>query len=259
MTDKLVSARLKIERAKKHFDELGRILDGFNQSPLGEILAQRDPESRRMVYRVGNLRPVPLEISAVVGDLLQCLRSSLDHLAFELWVAAGRQGDARNVYFPIYAKRPKSGFKPEIQSLPKPVVDAVEGVQPYNGRQCDQLRVLSELNNADKHRLIITVASYFGGIGISALFQPLIAAQFPGNKIALPDGYLRETGFPFPPKDGDEVFLDAPDAEVRKDLKFRFTVAFNEPGIIEREPIDPFLRQLGQFVENLLTSFEKFL
>jgi hypothetical protein len=47
--------------------------------------------------------------------------------------------------------------------------------------------------------------------------------------------------------------------ELKKDMNFNFDIAFNEPGIIEREPILKTLRHMTDFVDNLILSFEHLL
>jgi hypothetical protein len=46
------------------------------------------------------VQPTPIRLTAILGDVIHNLRSSLDHLAFQLvWVGTGAQPS--NIYFPI--------------------------------------------------------------------------------------------------------------------------------------------------------------
>lgn len=63
----------------------------------------------------------------------------------------------------------------------------------------------------------------------------------------------------FPLKAGDELFIDAPDAEVNEKMQFRFDVAFGEPQIIEGEPLLETLYQFARLVSGIIPKFEPLL
>jgi hypothetical protein len=74
----------KIKRAKKHFADLENELREFNMSKPYEFSVKRDPETRKPVYYIATVQETPPSIAPIVGDIIQNLRSSLDHLAYAL-------------------------------------------------------------------------------------------------------------------------------------------------------------------------------
>src|SRR4051812_42882611 len=96
-----VDIRLRIERAKKHIVDLNTAIVAFNATGPYEVGAKRDPDTRKPIYYVKEVKPTPAEFSLIAGDAIQNLRSSLDHLAWLLVKAnGGTPGDSTQ--FPIY-------------------------------------------------------------------------------------------------------------------------------------------------------------
>lgn len=97
----------------------------------------------------------------IFGDAAHHLRATLDNLVHFI---ADQEGatprDLHIVQFPIALQDTKWGnAKRSIAMLPQPVRSAVEAVQPFqrpeHERASDGLAILSGLNNADKHRIIL--------------------------------------------------------------------------------------------------------
>jgi hypothetical protein len=119
-------------------------------------------------------------------------------------------------------------------------IDAIRALEPYKGGKGEDLWVLHRLNNIDKHRLIVTVGSSFQSVDLGAYITQRMAKAFPDN---FPGGlphielFMRPADTLFPLKTGDELFIDAPDAEANEKMNFRFNIAVNEPGVIEGKPL----------------------
>jgi hypothetical protein len=94
--------RLKIERAKKHIRDLDTAIQAFvlNKPYRLEVKPHPIAEIQHTTLYVAEIKPVPQEISLIVGDAIHNLRSALDHLAWQLVEAGGGTPD-RNTYFPI--------------------------------------------------------------------------------------------------------------------------------------------------------------
>ncbi|MDZ7654070.1 MAG: hypothetical protein U5L03_16725 [Burkholderiaceae bacterium] len=73
------------------------------------------------------------------------------------------------------------------------------------------------------------------------------------------DLFLRPADRLFPLKDGDELFIDGPDAEPNEKLEFRFEVSFGEEGIAFGVPIVETLASLVKLVEGIPPRFESHL
>ena len=92
----------KISRARTLKDSLQKDIDSFFVSRPYKISTKVDPQSRRLIYYLTDVIDVPEDIALLTGDIIQNLRSSLDHLAYELFTKnLGSLADGRHVYFPI--------------------------------------------------------------------------------------------------------------------------------------------------------------
>ena len=121
---------------------------------------------------------------------------------------------------------------------------------------------LYRLNNVEKHRLLITVGSMLQSVNLGAFLQrtmekavaadpnhPLHGAKFP-----VLDAFFKPSDVLFPLKAGDELLIDAADAEVNENLSFRFNVALYEPKIVEAQSLLEMLHQLTTLVEGIVTA-----
>ena len=149
--------QVKINRAKKHLSELdGEIASAQGRSQI-VIGTRSDPKTNQdSSYSV--LLPIaPFNLLSTAGDIVQNLRSALDHLACQLVDAAGGK-PSRDTAFPIfkdgelyrkYRGRKVAGMKAEA-------VAAIDALNPYRGGN-EKLWILHRLNNKDKHQLLFTV------------------------------------------------------------------------------------------------------
>jgi hypothetical protein len=89
----------------------------------------------------------------------------------------------------------------------------------------------------------------------------LVSSTAPQADFAFPPPnlFLKPADRMFPLKQGDELFIDLPDAEVNPQMQFRFEVAFGEPQIIEGEPLIETLKQMADFVYNVVLTFKPML
>lgn len=85
----------ELYRAKHHYLELEEELLSYYRA---EKTVQMSPAEGG--FKVGNVGAVPARFGLIAGDMLQCMRSSLDYLIWELVLANGEQPDSQNA-FPI--------------------------------------------------------------------------------------------------------------------------------------------------------------
>jgi hypothetical protein len=83
--------------------------------------------------------------------------------------------------------------------------------------------------------------------------------QATGRDIPDLSAFLRPANNLFPLKVGDELFIDAPDAELNEKMQFRFDVALNEPGVVEGKGILEMLKQVADLVGSTVAEFRPFL
>ncbi len=100
------SFEAKLDRARQHLEKLGTELKAWIKCHPYRITNKYDLKSGDNVIYGQLTRPMPPLINELAGDCLQNLRSSLDHLAFELAIAnKGSLTDAQQmqVAFPIFS------------------------------------------------------------------------------------------------------------------------------------------------------------
>lgn len=155
----------KVNRANAHLNALDREFGTFvnaESKPWGFISCV-DPESGEYTLRVRLWKPLPMELSLIVGDFAQNLRAALDHLVWQLVLVNGRRPRREN-FFPIFDYRPRPGSRQEkrwnaaIKGLSDNMVTFIDSCQPYARRDEGPhlLMALRNLSNQDKHRVIVS-------------------------------------------------------------------------------------------------------
>jgi hypothetical protein len=74
----------KANRAEEHINSLGLQLNDFRASEPYSLTPEPTQLPGRLAYRLRFLKPIPVRISATVGDVLHNLRAALENLAFEV-------------------------------------------------------------------------------------------------------------------------------------------------------------------------------
>jgi hypothetical protein len=263
--NRLEGVEAKIERARYHVQELDDTLQAFFGTRPYVIGTKRNPETRQLIYYLLSVSEVPTTVDVIAGEVLQSLRSALDHLAYQLvLVGTGQPGPFSHVYFPIFdsAKEYGSGKLRQIKGMRQDAISAIDAIKPYKGGN-DTLWRLHRLNNVDKHRLLVTVGSSFQSVDLGRTLTRGLRAIIPDEqrRAAVPDLslFVRPQDNLFPLKAGDELFIDQPDAEADENQQIRFAVVINEPGVIEGEAIIETLRQMVDVVDQLVPVFRPLL
>jgi hypothetical protein len=250
--DLLAGVRLKIERAKKHIADLDAVCRVFKNTDPYRVSPKFDPDGRSRRYCVEFVHEVPTAITLVSGDAVNNLRCALDHLAMQLFLIGPARGDRsleNKISFPIAksATNLESRLEREVNTFGQAVVDAIGAIEPYKGGKGHCFWVLSELNNLDKHRLLITAA-----LGFSK------SAYAPSFRMSGPEFVFMPRPGSCPLKVGDELLFTR-DMEMDEEPQFGIEVAFAEPEIVEGEPVVPFLHQLANLVDGIASHFAAFL
>jgi hypothetical protein len=272
MSERLNAMLAKVERSKKHIVELQAEVAGFLATNPYVIGTKRNPETRQLIYYVTGVRETPVSLALIAGDVLQNLRSALDHLAHQLIaIGTGHPGPFPYAYFPISndvaAYEAKKGG--QIKGMRPDAVTAIDAVKPYAGGN-DTLWRLHKLNQIDKHRVLITVGSVFqsvdlGGYGFRSMLKalppdspmrPALAEILETNP---PQAFFNHADRTFPLKVGEVLFIDGPDSEVDEEMQFRFEVALSEPNIIDGEPLIESLQAIADVVGDVIGQFARLL
>jgi len=155
------AAVLRLDHVSRRGQELADSITAWRATdPLG--VTTSFSEDRFVFESRWRVDPAPFEQWALIfGDAIHHLRAMLDNC---LHAIAEQEGATRRqlgaIQFPIVsdaANWADQGW--HIEMLPERVRTAIENVQPFQRleaeRRGDGLAILSSLNNADKHRIIL--------------------------------------------------------------------------------------------------------
>jgi hypothetical protein len=229
--------------------------------PYG-IRFEDDLNAGERSYYVVSVPDVPLTISLMAGDILQNLRSSLDHLACHLVRKEGKPVTSQTS-FPIANDATEymaPHFRRKVEGMGQKAVDAIDVIEPYKGGKGTILWRLHKLNNLDKHRLLLTACSTHVAHSISPserrLMQEIFRGSHPGESIPELRGHLIAQPVRLPLKAGDKL-LTVPIAELEQNMNFLIDIAFDEPKIVECKTIIPVLHEMSEIVLNIILGFSK--
>ena len=132
----LDGVRAKLARADVHVAELRSLLEPIVAIATASVECEREASGTRLVYRLTNVPVVPPVVAAVVGDVLQNLRSALDHLAWQLVLSDGGQPDELT-QFPIYPTATNKNGNPRTVTIQPGISDprilqALLDAQPFS-------------------------------------------------------------------------------------------------------------------------------
>lgn len=241
-TDSFQSARQKVDRAKRHIDELQSVLAAFLQSNFCRLWVDSDPQTGRSVLRY-ETTPQPPEIPLIIGDAIHNLHVPLDHIASDIARRAGRDGN--RVHFPKDETRDGLDRSPHMRRItelaPSLRTVILDEIRPYKAGNYP-LWALGKLDNIDKHKLVIPIFSVVRLNGISAIDG---AGNFihnanvdiePGGRINLGESYrtfkIIDYGTP------------------------SFAVMFPEDSHFSGKQVISTLLKLTQLIENIIITLE---
>jgi hypothetical protein len=245
----------KLNRAKELLESLRKEVKIFLDSQPYRIGTKRDSDAR-LIYFLTEVKEVPENITTLAGDILQNLRSALDHKAYELF-RANSAGEGKHVYFPI--DRDKASYEAskerKTKGMSQAAKDFFDSIKPYkDGNHI--LWQIHELNNLDKHRTLVTSGSKFESMDIGAHAMNLMMEAFGGTPKDFPKMplFIRPADNLFPLTAGQELFIDGPNAKEIPDMQFVFKVVINESNIAEGEEITQLLDNMTKEVEKQISD-----
>jgi len=258
---------IKVERAKHHFRDLQTLVERFLEAKPYRAVPYDEPDTGDLVHRIEVFDQPPLFWSAIAGDCVHNLRSSLDLLVCEMVRAEGNPVGEQNG-FPIFksANAFKSGHAAKVNGAPKAAVDLIKHAKPYQGENNPFWR-LHQLDIADKHKLLVPVGMAHKGTTNTYTMADVLEA-YPGvttfkiHELPTAQGLgIVVPQLTFPLEDGAEIYRISaplrtdPVAQMHMNPKFGFEVAFGEVEVVEGEPIIPTLGGLITFVEGFVKLF----
>jgi hypothetical protein len=236
---RLNRVRIKIERAKKHLRDLDAEIDAFRGHVQKVLLKKKDPNTGYKVEQITNLRRVSAHVIGASCDAIHNLRSALDHLAYQLILAAGNT-PTKTTGFPIYEdmasyKRYKAR---KVKGMSSRAIELIDALKPYK-RGNDLLWRLHELDNIDKHRMLLTPDEDF-----------LLVADWIEDFFGFQQIYIQSS---------DPHFSGVFDEQVEKEVYTEIQKAVDKPKVCRRDPMIPTLHQIVDTVEGILECFEPLL
>lgn len=153
----------KIARSEEGLTALAALVQAFQTDSIKRVKVtwQLENNFTSFVGRAKGFIPAPIQTSIILGEIIHNIRSSLDHLVCRLAEQNGAPVVSSHK-FPI-SKAPEY-FKKSVEhgslaGLSHQAIAAVEAVQPYNNADINTstLKLINDLSNADKHRLIVIV------------------------------------------------------------------------------------------------------
>jgi len=247
MSDPLEGAKLKIERANTHIEELTHLVAGYCSTQKYTTTFDLDPDGQRSLKAKIQAEPIPAMLSIIAGETLYQLRSALDHVMCALAIQNGAT-NITHTYFPTGAdvQNFETQAKEKIKLLSPEARAMVASLEPFNGGKGYGLRLLNSINLVDKHQGLIAIAS--GVFSTSASFRMLPTLGV--NVIEAPK---------FHDVTKDEiVIIRVPGGvtEMDGDLNISMDIALSEVDALKSQPILPTLKQFVDLVSGVTTIFE---
>jgi len=276
--------RVRTARAHQHIQDLDREIREFLNGEPYKVAIKPDPQfphvpQLRKHYLV-SVRPMTTVIPLFAGEAIHNIRIALDYLVNDL-VDIGctaqnitlSKTERRQIAFPIIdtdsPKEYQISRKRKVKGMMQAAIDAIDATKPYKGGN-DLLWKLSQLNNIDKHRFLITVGSQIASFNAPRWIRRGMARHILEEKgvNVPPDVDLSQIlNFSIIPDDrkcplneGDELvagFSEILDHDEK--MRFTFDIVFYELGVAECEPILPLLMQFLNYVNDLILSFRRYL
>lgn len=265
MPQPLDGCRAKLARAQETID----ILD----SDAAKYLSQDPPLFRlEKQHRNGGLEyafvaygdPIPpLRFSVITGEVIHHMRSSLDHLIHALVISNGEKPNFQH-QFPICIT--DKAFKQacerdQIKGVGATAKSLIRSVQPFTTATPDDtiLYVVSQYDNADKHRLLVVVTAIAHLGDTITIGSDKSIAETAARKGKLPN--IVGFGDSGPKKlnqDGVAVFtinLAEPAPEFTADAPLVLQLAFDQCGRVKLAPLVNTLRNLLIGTRNTIELF----
>jgi len=250
---------LKVERAKKHILELEAEYASFRKDRPYRIDFTTDPLTRSRIYYLADVKPIPKSFSPILGDALNNLRSCLDHAVYAM-VQVGQPEAIKpnDISFPIAgsAAEYNSRFKRTKCGLRQDAINAIDAVSPYMGGTGEYYCHLAQLNNVDKHRLLLTIWGSFEGHTMLPSQREWVAEFHGKDPSEYRHSFMAKNPRIHPLQIGDEL-LTVAEAEVEDNMRFMINIAFAEPDIVRGNPVIETLHEMAKIIRRQIFDFDR--
>ena len=174
----LDGARLKIVRAQEHLKSFNEDCWRYVSAEPYKIATELGPDQICIEGIITTESPPRL--AGIVGDFVTNCRASLDYIAWELAMRAGRplsDAQKRRIAFPLapdkssFTKKDGTAFHLEgVCGIPASAMSVIESVQPYHAGN-ESLDSLDLLVRTDKHRMLLLCTLFLRSAGKFSIFH----------------------------------------------------------------------------------------
>lgn len=250
----LVGCWLKIERAYEHINNVQAEAVAFAKANPYNIRQEYDEKAGQLVLLFTHCVDLPPRLSILIGEALYQARSALDHLVWQL-IIHNEQPPPPKSGFPIFTTPDgyKSRGKPMVKGMAASAEARIQSLQPYcrgTAFQDDPLWILQEMNNADKHRLLVLTRMFIGGgTGVEGeiTFE---------NGLTLSSGAFVKLMLKTPIEEGAELArFETTKRKVKAGGHMTATIMVKKISSANAEPAIPLLTQLTGYVRGVIDSF----
>jgi len=239
------SARRKIIRAHKHFDDmLDELSKFFDGDSLIQVVDSDPDDPNQLLHKVKLVRRFEdTPIAEIVGDIASNLRASLDHAIYA--IAATRSVSPRKAYFPFCrsAEGLEKVLKDNCKDVPVELYPFLRSLKPYEGGD-DLLYALNAMRNADNHAYITPV--------VTSIVRPYTSVKGTGYmSMPLPEHSTWD-------HERQEVVLlrTRVETKVEGQIDVGFLIKFCGIEVIEGKPVLDTLSEMGMRVDEVLDAIE---
>ncbi len=265
----------KIERAKQHVTDYDRVYDRLVRQYGDMVHAKEDSQVRERVYYLNWDNPDTTAFAVWAGDIVHNLRSALDHLAYALCVAgpggeAGAYRARKQIYFPIANGEEDyrtSRHREKVLGLSKPGLDEIlDATEPYRGGKGEALYHISELDKADKHRLLVTVAFTNARLDEGSIIERTLLESNPewaGRLVFSRPDDVAHYGIERLPgerlKAGRVLLREHMHEPPKQKGDFVADITLNEPEIVKPQSLRSLLTHSTLYVDRMINAFSDFV
>lgn len=259
MSASLDGVHAKINRAEFHVEQLKLALNEWVAACTTPTLLRTEtqPDGKQVYFTLTTTNPPP-SCSLHLGDAIHNFRSALDHLICQLAIAAGNPSACDKTQFPIFIQgtaEERQRVKRMIRHVSTTAQAIIERLQPYerwpHNATAAPVWVLAELDNIDKHRLLIVANQKIAdgeielqiGDSVRSLTLSKVSAFKP----------LELGAIPF------RITLTGPEAdkEVKVNARATIGVVFSQTGLkCDGGEVLPWLRTIATDVKGIVGEFD---
>ncbi|WP_033927149.1 hypothetical protein [Sphingomonas sp. 35-24ZXX] len=166
MLEPFVSSKLLLDRAREHLDQFNHLERIFVSENPYTRFREIDPNTGEHLLKVKAGQP-SVKLSAIAFDIVNCVRSALDHIVYDSARMVGGNPKPKDTKFP-FGKTADAAAANLGRYKDSEVPDAIRpyllAFEPYKGGQ-EALWEINELRNCKIHRILQSFAMASGGVG----------------------------------------------------------------------------------------------